>query len=308
MVEKLSIGQQLRKQREERGLTPEQAAYQGHLPIGLLHALESDDYRVVPDPAYLIRSLHEYARLLKLDADALQAEFRSVIRRPPTASLVVAPSPEPPVVPWKQVIWTVVAILIVAPLVFIALSLASKRAAERPPAPPPVVQFPQERAPVDNEGSSPADRAVPKSTESAQPIEAPVAGEPPLPLQAPPASSQTLESAPAPAVPPQVAKPGRLRLLARAVETTWIAVRADGGQEQQVLLQRGQTARFAAETGFLVTLGNAGGVHLSLNGEPLPSFGVSGQVIRDLSIPVNRSNPDALQPLPPGPAPAGSGR
>jgi hypothetical protein len=63
-------------------------------------------------------------------------------------------------------------------------------------------------------------------------------------------------------------------------------VRADGGQNREVLLQKGQTARFTAETGFVVTLGNAGGVDLRLNGEPIPSLGLSGQVIRELAIPM----------------------
>jgi cytoskeleton protein RodZ len=305
MDRQLSVGQILRTRREERGLTPEQAAYQSKVPIRLLQTLESDDYRLVPDPAYLIRPLHEYARLLKLDPDALEAEFRRAIRRPPSASLAVAPTPPPPAVPWKQVVWTAIAILIVTPLVFIALSLASKRAGERPPA-PPVVQPPQDRAPAEGEGAGLADRMPPELPESAQPIEAPVAGESTVPPQTPPVSVGTLESSPVPTAPSEVPKPRRFLLSARAVETTWMAVRPDGGQERQVLLQRGQTARFAAERGFVVTVGNAGGVHLSLNEVALPSLGASGQVIRDLVIPFSRSEPDALRLLPPGPAPVGS--
>jgi cytoskeleton protein RodZ len=76
--------------------------------------------------------------------------------------------------------------------------------------------------------------------------------------------------------------------MAHALELTWMVVRADGGQEREVLLQKGQTARFSADTGFVVTIGNAGGVELTLNGEPVPSLGASGQVIRDLAIPSAR--------------------
>ncbi len=67
-----------------------------------------------------------------------------------------------------------------------------------------------------------------------------------------------------------------------------MAVRADGGQEREVLLQKGQTARFSADAGFVVTIGNAGGVELTLNGEPVPSLGASGKVIRDLTLPSPR--------------------
>jgi cytoskeletal protein RodZ len=72
MGEMTTIGQVLRQRREERGLTPEQAAFQSKVPLRLLQALESDDYRLLPDAAYLTRLLHEYARLLKLDCEALE--------------------------------------------------------------------------------------------------------------------------------------------------------------------------------------------------------------------------------------------
>jgi cytoskeleton protein RodZ len=82
-----------------------------------------------------------------------------------------------------------------------------------------------------------------------------------------------------------------------------MAVRADDGQERRVLLQQGQTVRFAADTRFVVTVGNAGGVELSLNGKPMPSLGLTGQVIRDLIIP---SAPgDSKPPAAPSPGAAG---
>lgn len=284
MGEKLTIGQMLRKQREERGLTPEQAAYQSKVPLRLLQALEADDYRLLPDPAYLIRLLHEYALLLKLDAKALEAEFRSAIRRPPGGSLAAVPSqPPPPTIPWKQVLWTAAAILVVTPLVFIALSLGSKRPAERLPSPPRV--------------------AVPSESPSTQ-VEAPAPGAGPVALSPGPQAAGPGQAA-LPAGPPQAERKARRFLLtARAVEVTWMAVRADGGQERDVLLQKGQTARFVADTGFVLTVGNAGGVELTLNGTPMPSLGVSGQVVRDLAIPPPAPAPEAIGAASPGPAPA----
>jgi len=127
-----SIGSTLRQHREERGLTVEQAAYQSKVPLRLVQALESDDYHLLPDALYLIRLLHEYATFLKLDVAAIEAEFQAAIRRPSRASLTVAPAPRPATtIPWKQVLWTVTAILVITPLVFIALSLASKRVSDQ---------------------------------------------------------------------------------------------------------------------------------------------------------------------------------
>src|SRR5574342_387526 len=160
MTEKATIGEILRQHREERGLTPEQAAYQSKVPLRLLQALEADDYRMLPDAAYLLRFLHDYARLLKLDPDALKQEFHRTIHRPPGQSLAPAPPPPPPPIPWKHVAWTGAAILVVTPLVFIMLSLVSKRSAERAPAPPAVERPSEEPGPVPDSSRLTPDRPV----------------------------------------------------------------------------------------------------------------------------------------------------
>jgi len=288
MPDKASIGQALRKQREERGLTPEQAAYQSKVPLRLLQALEADDYRLLPDPAYLIGLLHEYALLLKLDPKALEAEFRSAIRRPPGGFLPPVPSqPAPTPIPWKHVLWTAAAILIVTPLVFIALSLASKRAADRP-APLQVAERPsEEQAPVEGTGSAAPEQLPAVRPDSVQPGVTSGPTGVPAALQTGLPSGGATQETPTPTAPSLQTerKPRRFLLTARAAELTWMAVRADGGQERQVLLQKGQMARFVADTRFVVTVGNAGGVELLLNGRPMPSLGRSGQVIRDLVLP-----------------------
>ncbi len=314
MTERASIGQTLRSGREERGLTPEQASFQSKVPLRLLQALEADDYRLLPDALYLIRFLHEYARLLKLDSGVLEVEFRRAIRRPAGTSLAPAPaSPLSPPIPWKQILWTAAAILVITPLVFIVLSLASKRAAERPvPAPlgerfveeqvPGSELFVEELAPGDGEGSALVDRFLTWHPETNIPVGPPAPEETPAQLP-----HNQGSPAPAPVAVPVIRREGppsrRHLLIARALEPTWMAVRADGGQERQVLLQKGQTARFVAGAGFVITVGNAGGVALRLNGEALPALGASGQVVRNLAIP-----PVGGQATTSGGGPLGAGR
>ena len=81
----------------------------------------------------------------------------------------------------------------------------------------------------------------------------------------------------------------RYVLLFRAQEATWMSVRADRKEAREVLLQPGDTARFEAETDFLVTVGNAGGVTLTLDGVSVPSLGRSGEVVRDVVLPLRES-------------------
>ena len=265
-----SIGQTLRRRREERGLTVEQAAHQSKVPIRLVEALESDDYHLLPDALYLVRLLHEYATLLQLDAAALEAEFRQAVRRPPRPSLAPLSATRPdPAIPWKQMLWTMVAILVVTPLVFIALSLASKRAQEREVQAPTAEPHAEESRPAGDEAVEVSGRLLGSVTPSASSA-ADSAGEAPTPI----GTDVVAKAAPA-----------RHVLVVRAHEPTWLSVRPDAGERRQVLLQPGQAARFGAEVRFQVTVGNAGGVALWFNGAPLPSLGRSGEVVRDLILP-----------------------
>lgn len=297
MVEHASIGQRLRAGREERGITPEQAAYRSKVPLQLLRALETDDYHLLPDPAYLIRPLHEYARVLGLDPAALEEEFRQAIRRPPSPSLAVIPPPgQPSPIPRTQVLWTLAAIVVVLPLVFIALSLVSKRVGEQPSAPKPAVPLVEQTAsPAGGAaGGGEAPPAAP-AAEATGAAEGP--GQPALPASA--GTAARAGAAPVPPGPPgATTERGARRLLleATAVEPTWMRVQADGGEQREVLLQKGQTVRFGAEKGFVVTVGNAGGIQLALNGVALPSLGATGQVIRDLALPLAKAAPAPASP------------
>ena len=274
-----SIGQTLRRRREERGLTVEQAAHQSKVPLRLVEALESDDYHLLPDALYLVRLLHEYATLLQLDAAAIEAEFRQAVRRPPRPSLAPPSATRlDPAIPWKQMLWTMVAILVVTPLVFIALSLASKRTQEREVQTPTAEPRAEESRPAGGEAVGLSERLLGSVTPSVSPVADSAAEETP--------PSAAAGRAPIPIGTDLVAKATQARhvLVVRAHEPTWLSVRPDAGERRQVLLQPGQAARFGAEVGFQVTVGNAGGVALWLNGAPLPSLGRSGEVVRDLIL------------------------
>lgn len=81
------------------------------------------------------------------------------------------------------------------------------------------------------------------------------------------------------------AEVGPARLVARAIEPTWISVQTDDGQVVQELLPAGATREWISPKRFILTIGNAGGITLELNGQPVPSLGSSGTVIRELVLP-----------------------
>ena len=74
-------------------------------------------------------------------------------------------------------------------------------------------------------------------------------------------------------------------LFIEALEQSWILVLMDDNEvPREIILEEGEGFTFYAKEKFLVTLGNAGGVHISLNGETLGPFGKSGQVVRDILL------------------------
>lgn len=108
----------------------------------------------------------------------------------------------------------------------------------------------------------------------------------------PAASAPARPPSPAAAARPREPSP-RARLVARATEPTWVRVEMDDGSVAQELLPAGATREWFSAKRFVLTVGNAGGVSLELNGEPIPPLGARGAVIRDLVIP---ADPGATRP------------
>ncbi|MEW6489341.1 MAG: helix-turn-helix domain-containing protein [Thermodesulfobacteriota bacterium] len=118
---------------------------------------------------------------------------------------------------------------------------------------------------------------------------APVADVPPLPAPVPEASLEPVAPAPAlptvapepeplpPAAPPPAPALHRLEIL--AAETVWVRVVADGGPPEERTLRQGQSLAVEARQEVSVRLGNAGGVHLTWNGETLKAPGPRGSVL-----------------------------
>ncbi len=108
---------------------------------------------------------------------------------------------------------------------------------------------------------------------------------PPMPGQSTrPATPQSpLPAALATAAPARMT--GGRTLVMRAHDATWVRVRPDDAQPTEGLLQPGSVREWRATGRFLVTLGNAGGVSLELDGQVLPALGGSGEVVRDVTLP-----------------------
>ena len=143
-----------------------------------------------------------------------------------------------------------------------------------PPGPVQTVVAPEAR-------SQPAQRQRP-------PVPAPTASSVPLSDGARPASPAPL---PTGAVTQQdvTAAIGAVsapyRLVARTTANTWVRVRTEDGRQSDETVPAGQTREWVSNRPFTLSIGNAGGISLELNGRALPPLGPSGTAIGRLVLP-----------------------
>ena len=75
---------------------------------------------------------------------------------------------------------------------------------------------------------------------------------------------------------------GALRLEIGISENCWVSVDRDGSPALRKLMTPGEIQSVDANEQFLLIVGNAGGVHLKINGKPAKPLGKSGEVVRIL--------------------------
>jgi cytoskeleton protein RodZ len=79
-----------------------------------------------------------------------------------------------------------------------------------------------------------------------------------------------------------------LRLGVRALDDSWLQVKADNKVVFQNILKKGRLENWEANDRVDMVLGNAGGVQIEINGKIIPPLGKRGQVLKNIVI--TRSN------------------
>ena len=274
------IGERLRSAREKLGISVETAAADAGIPVQYVRLLEGEsNVRVgVADELYLIPFFRRYAAFVGLDAAELLPEFLSRVQQTPGEG-------SPPVqltyrstltALWKPA--AVIGAVALAAMLLLRQGASAppfdeRGAATSPPTPEPqVVAIAPAPAASAHDAGGPSHAAI-----SAPGPAAPRGG------RTGAAAGAALAAAsptPAPGSPTDVRE---LRIVAN--EETWLSIDVDGAGSRSVILQPGETRTWTASDGFTLTVGNAGGITLVLDGRELPTLGKSGQVVRNVRLP-----------------------
>ena len=272
MFERNRIAETLRSAREQRGLSLEQAAAAAGIPTPYLRLLEGEaDVKVgVSDELYLIPFFRKYASFVGIDAEQMLPEFLGMVQQMPGEG-------SPPVRlayrPRYASLWRPVLVLLT---IGVAATLLLRQTRDRPTfedaaiAPPASIEA--------TESSSPEVTPIPAAAEA---IATSVPTGAPSPVH-------TASLAATPAATPAAATSGSHALLISAKEEAWLALALDDQPSKQYLLRAGESRTWNAER-FSITVGNAGGVTLSLDGRELSAIGRPGKVVRNLRLPPEAS-------------------
>jgi cytoskeleton protein RodZ len=269
-----SLGLYLRELRQRQGLTLEDVSRATRVATRYLEALEVDDLASLPAPVFTKGFLRAYCLTLKVPPDeafALYARQAHTMPPPAAAAAVAAERrPDPAASSGGTVLVSFVLMVVFGLALFlVTLLLQSGRETSgqagpgAPEAPPPVVAGPSEPEAALDTPALPAD-----------------------------ADERTAEPA-GDSLPPGAVDPGATvgpvssayRLVARVSEPTWVRVRTVEGGFTEETIPAGEVREWVSNAPLILTIGNAGGIALELNGRPLPLLGSRGAVISRLVIP-----------------------
>jgi cytoskeletal protein RodZ len=287
-----SLGDYFKQAREKKGLSLEHIVSQTRIQEYHLQALESEDFANLPAKVFTKGFVRSYAKVLGLDEDEALQYFLEASgtfyeqHQPEQSHVNVLLEADPR----QKINWTLaLSIIVVIAIGVVWYGFPQQQESQI------VVSEPEVSAPI--EPIEAIEKPIPLQSDSQEhgpliPIEtAPI---PPSPsaLEAAQPTPEPIPTAPADPIPPTPPTPladsSRVDdahiLEIEASQLTWVVVQSDEQTPNEALLQPGQRVTWKAQKQFLLTLGNAAGVVVRLNGESRGPFGNPGQVVREIRL------------------------
>jgi len=261
-----TFGDNLKREREMRGVSLEEIATATRIAPRFLRAIENEQWEQLPGGVFNRGFVRAVARYLGLDEESIVAEYALVVDDRPTVPVWTGRPPAlPPDRPWLGwLLAAVVAAALVAGGWFAARRILAWRAARRA-ARSAMMAAP---APSGTAELSIVNAAATPSSEST--------------TNAPAGSMQAPAVAPDPGnpVPGAAATPGNPALLVLKIEAgkkTKVTLDADTDELFSGTMQEGEIRVFSAKDRFDVSARDAGVLLLELNGKTLAPIGPPGK-------------------------------
>jgi len=237
-----TIGNLLRRERENRNLSLQDVQDATKITVHNLSALEEDRFDYFPNRVYTRAFLRDYANYLGLDSAGLLERYQQTCAANPIVAAPVRRKSRLRAV--FGVALTIVILGAVAGAVYVYYTGYGIGVNAMKPAP---------RSTVAGDASGTA--TLPR-----------------VPVVPPPSTPTTPSP---PVVPPKLVKPDVMTLQVAATHVVWVRVTADG-KSQDLTMKPGEVRTWQAKKIIRIRAGKAGGVQLKWNGVTQPLLGPLG--------------------------------
>ncbi|CAB5085829.1 hypothetical protein D3OALGA1CA_577 [Olavius algarvensis associated proteobacterium Delta 3] len=268
-----SFGRYLRSVRSEKGISLEQVSWETQIGVDTLQQIESEDIAGLPAEVFVKGFIRAYAKVVGADGDRAVQSYAGSLGVHQRSARSEADLNLYSKRFWPHLLMSMGLIVGLMALSIFAMSLFRDPSMKKPAAPETQTA---ETAIGESTPASDTQASEPESMQS--PVEpSPAPG--PSEAVTPPLAEAMAAPVPEPA---EASQPYLLNI--RANEETWLKVIVDDNAPSEYILGPGDRLALRAVQGYSLLIGNAGGVEMDLNGEPVSLRGKSGQV-RTIELP-----------------------
>lgn len=281
--------QDLKKIREDLGLSLEDLFQRTRVRTVYLEAIENKDFDSLPVPVYSKNFIKIYTGALGIESEPLIKEYEEYLN---SRKEMPAPKEEGDVEKFSlakkisKKTYLVIAFVLIA-IIVAHWMISKKNESNLEIASPAAIQTGtiQENKEQGANITVNQQAPVPAVVEQAEDVQQPDIKQPTVEKKTDEIKEQKELIAVTSKVPPQAVSMPRssekkaLLLTIMATEETWLSIKADDNHSYQVLLKAGQKIEHRAKS-FEIDVGNAGGIKINFNGKDMGSLGKPGQVVR----------------------------
>ena len=241
-----SFGQYLQAIRTEKRISLETVSEETRIRLDTLRQIEAEDHENLPDEVFVKGFLRAYARAIGADGDEALRRYRIRLAVHRKVAHSEAALRRSGVKFWPRLLLSLGTLAVLIVISIFAISLIREQPASETETEPG-----EKAAEVRVEETQPVGTALPETKEEKTPPEKPSE---------------------------------KLLLRVNTIEETWLKIIIDDMLPKEYSLFPGDRIELEAGSGYNLLIGNAGGVELYLNDQPIKVPGKSGEVV-NLELP-----------------------
>ncbi|MEZ5813320.1 MAG: DUF4115 domain-containing protein [Alphaproteobacteria bacterium] len=256
----MPVGEILRRTRQHYNQSIQDIEYALRIRASQIEAIESGDLKALPGKVYAVGFVRSYAEFLGLDGDKIVKLFKTQAagQEPETELYFPAPASEGQLPPWWITLTCIFAAIAILAFWF-GESRQQREIVETIPPVPPAMQ-------AEESVVSPASSSAAPAAESAPEVETEAENEAKQ-------EEDIIKEKPAKGI------------ILNIRENSWVEIRDKQGKAMlSRVLKAGDQYYVPDRPDLTISIGNAGGVEIEVDGQKLRQLGETGKVLRRLSL------------------------